>query len=157
MPADANPDPGAAREIYQAVLDILSPAILAGDATTVLTHIPLPHLVRTMSGTIRIETEDEMVSTVEGMCASLRGNGATDYIRIAKDAVFLDAEGTTIEGTHESHILRNGVRLVPPYLNRLTLKAAGDIWQVASTSEVVADTRWPILLPRAPEGDGSDL
>ena len=144
-----------ARDIYQEVLDVLSRAILEGDSDTVLRLIPLPHAVRTMSGQIRIATEAEMISTVEGMQASLKGNGATDYIRIVDEAQFTGEN--EIVGEHTSHILRNGVRLVPPYRNQLTLRRADDgTWQVSATSEVVADTRWPILLPNARAGDGSD-
>ena len=108
-----------ARDIYQEVLDVLSRAILEGDSDTVLRLIPLPHAVRTMSGQIRIATEAEMISTVEGMQASLKGNGATDYIRIVDEAQFTGEN--EIVGEHTSHILRNGVRLVPPYRNQLTL------------------------------------
>lgn len=145
-----------ARDIYQEVLDVLSRAILAGDGDTVLRLIPLPHAVRTMSGQIRIETAAEMIATVEGMQASLKGNGATDYIRIVDHAEFTGTDEIT--GEHTSHILRGGVRLVPPYRNQLTLRRAEDgTWQVSATSEVVADTRWPILLPNARRGDGTDI
>jgi hypothetical protein len=142
--------PGAsdprASAIYQEVLDILSTAILAGDAPAYMARVPRPHPVETRAGTMVVETDAQMAALVHALHEGFAAVGATHYIRLATGARFTGPD--EIEGAHRTNLLRNGTRLVPAYDNRMTLRRASDgLWRVVSAWHDIENCRLPFSLP----------
>ena len=137
--------------IYQRVLDSVSEAVLQGDHATVSSYLSKPFHMRTVNGWFPLNTEEDIEQMVRSTHLSLKVQGATDYVRIARSAEF--REDGSIEGVHISHILRNGTPLVPSYENRMRMKMIGDDWMVTMAKHAMDNFKWPIMLPDVDKGD----
>lgn len=137
-----------AKEIYQRVIDVLSDALMEGDFSKFGPYFTLPHVMQTLSGTLRMEDEDELRRSFEGFSASLKAHRATHYIRLTDQAEFETPD--RIVGEHTSHILRNAIYLAPAYPNRLVLDRVDGVWKVGNALNAIGNTTWPVLLPKVP-------
>lgn len=116
----------AAREIYQANLDAVTALFLASDLDRIGDHLGIPGEARTSDGCVRLETYAQLHAMLREQRASLRRLGATDYLRVCKSAQFSSAAQTCIDGTHETHILRGGSYVMPPYPCEQQLRLCDD-------------------------------
>ncbi|MEM9787188.1 MAG: hypothetical protein AAF801_11850 [Pseudomonadota bacterium] len=114
--------------IYQDHLDRTTAALMARDFAAFRETIELPHCMRTETATQIVTTVEEMESAFHKFADKYNEIGMTDFFRIAKEAYF-HAEDD-IRGIHESHLIRHGTRLIPPYPNRVRLKRCADgVWR----------------------------
>jgi hypothetical protein len=131
--------------IYQDLLDHLSAAAFGCDFRVLREHIALPFTYRTLSGEFTLTTEDDLKSYCVTLNKSLVHLGATDYIRIARNARYLDA--SRIEGFHYTHILNSGERMVAPYASYMVIEEYGAGWRVTSAAHAVETLSIPIAVP----------
>lgn len=110
--------------IYQDHLDRTTASLMAGDFAAFRETIELPHTMQTETGTQLVTTTEDMERTFYLFAEKYRDTGLTDFFRIAKEAYFHTADD--IRGVHESHLIRHGTRLIPPYPNRVRLKRCAD-------------------------------
>lgn len=113
-----------ATAIYQQHLDVLSRAILAADFDSFALRISLPHKITTETDTIEMTTPEELERAFRSFSDLYIQQGVTDFVRIVTSAHFRGPD--EIIGTHESHKLRNGLRVQAPYPNRIRLLRGAD-------------------------------
>lgn len=126
----------AAFAIYQDHLDRTADALLRCDFAAFLQAMHLPHQVQTETDTRVIKTPDEMRVTFDKFAAKYAEIGVTDFVRVAQEAHFCSS--TEIRGVHESHVIRNGTRLIQPYPNRVRLALCADgTWRETHSANAV--------------------
>ncbi len=136
-PLKANDDKAMA--IYQDHLDRTTDSMMRSDFAAFRKSFKLPHTMRTETDVQIVSTVDEMRKTFFKFAAKYAGLGATDFVRIAKEAHF-HAEDE-IRGIHESHLIRNGTRLIPPYPNRVRLVRCEDgLWRETHSANAMLNT-----------------
>ncbi|MDX8351150.1 hypothetical protein [Cognatiyoonia sp. IB215182] len=114
--------------IYQEHLDRTTASLMAADFDAFRMTISLPHSMQTETATQLVTDVADMERTFYKFADKYRGIGVTDFVRIAKEACFHADDD--IRGVHESHLIRNGTRLIPPYPNRVRLKRCADgLWR----------------------------
>jgi hypothetical protein len=143
MPAP--PSPQAAQAIYQKVLDLLSHAALRGDTEILTRHIRLPFALATERGECVLTTEPELIAYCLSFTESLRRLGATDYVRIAREARFLGPD--RIEGVHYSHTIRRAERLIAPYASRMLIERKDGVWAVVKANHTLRNEKLPFDMP----------
>ncbi len=149
----------AAEEIYQMHLDLLSTALIKNDFETFSGRIGLPHQITTETDMIRISTSEEMRDLFESFASMYSNSGLTDFVRTVKEAKFITPD--EIIGTHISHQMRNGQRVLPPYPNRIRLVRGDDgVWRETHCANAILNNfenfkLWTRLAdsPRLPEFD----
>lgn len=114
----------AAEAIYQEHLDVLSKALITGDFATFQSRISLPHRITTETDVFQIETLAEMQDLFERFARNYANEGLTDFVRTVRQAKFVTPD--EIVGTHISHQMRHGQRILPPYPNRVRLVRSRD-------------------------------
>jgi len=86
--------------------------VMVGDVEAARRWIRLPWPVITLTAKFIVDTDEALVAGILAYAQTLRLQGVTDYIRIAKKAYYLD--DISIEGHHVTHTLRGSVPVVPP-------------------------------------------
>ena len=124
MTADGADIDETALAIYQRHLDAVTDALLRGDYDTFGQYFVFPHYVVTLSDHFVIEDPQTQRVYFRQYYDALRTEGVTGLIRIARGARF--KSDTVICGRHESHRMRHGLRVAPPYLNRVRLVRGSD-------------------------------
>ena len=132
-------------EIYQDVLDRLSDAALYGDTRVLHDYIRLPFTFSTEMHTFTLTTEAELDAYCLSFTETLQAMGATDYIRIAREAHYVTRD--RIEGFHYSHTIRNGHRLFAPFCSRHVVERGPERWQVTRAAVAIANDHWEIRMP----------
>ncbi len=144
-------DPLAA---YQAALDVVSDAVMSGNIEAVRRMSRLPYPVRSLKGSFLVDSDEKLVANFAGFSRKVRELGVTHYIRIAREARFLDRD--RIEGIHMTYLYRNGEEVLPPYENRMILIREFGFWRVAAADHAMLNDSWPVVLPvagdRLPDG-----
>lgn len=129
----------AAAAIYQTHLDVLSRALLTGDFDSFRARIALPHRITTETDIIEMNTVEQMEKAFRGFAHLYREQGVTDFVRIVTSARFRGPD--EIIGTHETHKLRNGKRMQPPYPNRVRLvRGADGLWRETHCANAILNT-----------------
>ncbi|MFN0113363.1 MAG: hypothetical protein ACKVPY_01655 [Paracoccaceae bacterium] len=145
-PGPAGRTPETAQAIYQKILDLLSYAALLGDTELLTRHIRLPFAFATEGGEFALRTEPELIAYCLSFTETLRHLGATDYIRIAREARWLAPD--RIEGVHYSHTIRRAERLVAPYASRMIVEQKDGVWAVTRANHKLTNDRVPITIPK---------
>lgn len=131
-------DPHAS-EIYQDHLDCTTDALLRGDFAAFQKSVQLPHQMQTETETRTTSTIEEMRTLFAKFSARYAEIGVTDFVRIAQEAHFVS--DTEIRGVHESHLIRHGTRLVPPYPNRVRIVLCDDgTWRETHCANAIVNT-----------------
>jgi hypothetical protein len=112
---------------YQAALDAVSAAVLAGDFAAYIARIDLPYLLCTLTEDFVLKTPEELEPTFRSLSGALRRNGVTDYIRLAREADMVRPD--RIEGWHNTHVLCGDQRLVAPWAARQAIVLRDGIWR----------------------------
>lgn len=136
----------SALTIYQETLDTLSNAIMTGDAPTALARTKLPHLRRTLSSETVVETEEDLVNGLLTYGEALKGQGATNLVRLAIDAEFLSEN--YIAGHHMTHTLCDAKPVIESYANRMVLTRDKGVWKMLEIDSMLNNLHWPIYIPR---------
>jgi hypothetical protein len=132
--------------IYQAFLDRMGEAVLAGDADTFLRHIFLPHRIITESETILIEDMTTSRRHFDGFAKALKSQGVDSYARIAKSAELVEPD--RIRGAHEAFMTSGGKLVAPRFENETELILRDGIWGSVRTRHFTRFVAWPDVLPR---------
>ena len=79
----------------------------------------------------------------------------TDHFRLAEAALQLDE--ALICGRRVTHVMIQASRILPPFRSKISLRPEGNRWRAASIINALANSRWPLLLPKVtdtPDGKG---
>ncbi|WP_299865320.1 hypothetical protein [uncultured Roseobacter sp.] len=145
--------PADAIAIYQDTLDAISNAIMTEDAVTLLERVKLPHMWRTLSHEVIVETRKDLIDGMVTFGQAIKGLGATNLVRLATDAEFLSENYIT--GHHVTHTLRDAVPVIESYANRMVLIREDDVWKMLELDSMLDNPHWPIYVPRVQKhGDG---
>ena len=148
----------AALAIYQDHVDLLSRALIAGDFATFSARFAFPHVTQTRTDRFVIENAEQHARLFDSHVSGLRISGVTDLVRFA-DAAWFDSEDVIL-GAHTSHVMRDGVRLMGPYPNRLRLQRGPDnIWRETHSANGIENTAgvFSLVSAREPDLDAPDL
>ena len=140
-------DPAA---IYQENLDIVSNAIMQGDAGAAVGRFAIPMLLRTLSSEMMLERAEDLIEDTSRHSQALHDLGVTHYVRLVKKAAYLTEE--LIEGWHETFALRGANLVVPSYRSRLILRLDDGIWKVAEGEHELGGERFPAGIVRPEPG-----
>lgn len=140
----------APQDIYQDWLDVISAAMMAGEAETFADAVLLPFVMRTTAGVSVQETRAEVIADATNFMGALRSQGVTDYVRLVKRARYLRED--VIEGWHRTHVLRRATNVVEPYGNRLILRRVDGVWKVSESDHELSGKRVPEMLLRSSPG-----
>ncbi len=134
-----------AKAELQTWLDTMSAATLAGDWRTYAAHVSLPFRLITETGDMTVHTEAELKRGFDGFVASLRAQAVSDYIRIVLSA---DRPAPDrMSGTYSSHILSQGLRVLPRFDSAIELAHQDGIWRATTIANTLNNDRWPIDVP----------
>ncbi|WP_341860793.1 hypothetical protein [Gymnodinialimonas sp. 57CJ19] len=136
--------------IYQDWLDCTSAALMADDVAGFVDHVALPFIFRTGTDETVLETDEDLRGDVSSVVQALKSQQVTHYIRLVKQARYLDE--TTIEGWHTTHVLRNATSVIPAYGNRLILRLLDGGWKVTEADHELTGSRFPLSLLRSDPG-----
>ncbi len=130
--------------IYQIVIDKMSTAVMTGDTDICLRHVAVPFTVITRMGTFTATNEEDMVQAFLTFVREMKARGATDYIRLAREARYLAPD--VIEGVHVTHTIRGAQRMIAPFAARARLAQQGEIWRITHMNHAIVNTTWPIRM-----------
>ena len=136
---------------FQAYLDRVVDATRSGDFLTFESCLALPLAVMCLEGTAIMTTRDEMRGSFEAYRLNLVRLGVTDYVRTAS-ALHMIGPGYAM-GVYQTHLLRNGTRMVEPYSTTITLREMGGGWRTTSLATAVPGARHWFRLPPFLEGE----
>lgn len=141
------PDP---HTLYQDWLDTTSSALMTGDAEGIVRMISIPFIMRTATAELVLESPDDLLSDTRNVIQGLKIQDVTHYIRLVKQARYLDED--TIEGWHTTYVLRNAAAVTPPYSNRMIMRRMEGIWKVCEADNELSGNRFPVTLLRSAPG-----
>lgn len=145
----------AAQEHLQEVLDNGARALLENKPDLFFQHVAFPHILITENEELRIESIEDMLDRFTSVSDSLRRNGVTDYIRLARDCR-MEKDGS-LWGKWTTHIVRRDHRLVPPFPCSTRLIFQDGFWRMTHAVYALRydplPGRFPIVAdpPRLPE------
>lgn len=145
------PDP---HTIYQDWLDVTSAALMGGDAETFIAHMAIPFIMRTSTVEMVLETVDDLRGDTVNVIKALKGQQVTNYIRLVKQARYVDED--TIEGWHTTYVLRNATAVTPTYSNRMIMRRMEGVWKVTEADNELSGSRFPLTLLRSDPGSFAD-
>lgn len=129
------------------MLDLVSVAVMTADTGLYARTIRLPYRITTHGGSFTIETAAERDEMLLTLARSLQAKGVTDYVRIARTADYITSG--QLVGTHFTHILSNGERIVHPHSATQTLvRGDDDIWRFTHARYAIANTSVPFEFPK---------
>lgn len=129
----------AAHETYQAFIDKMSEALLEMDPGKLAPLIGLPLHVKTEVNEAWAHCPVVVSRYYSEMAASYAELGVNGSTRIVREAKFTAAD--EIVGLHETNLMRDGKRILPPYPTRLHLKQGPDQnWQARQISIGIRNT-----------------
>ena len=135
-----------ATRILQAYLDTVATAVMAGDWETYADHMCLPFFLVTHAANFEVNNAAKLQQGFDDFRQTLQIQQITDYIRLVDSAAQLDAD--LISGRYVSHLLSRGHRVIDPFYSEITLRLEGNQWRAASITNALANSRWPLSLPR---------
>lgn len=121
--------PGAAMEIYQNHLDVVSQTMMTPGMPALCANTALPIRLGTLDAETDVHTYADLTEKIGNFVRTMLDQGVTDYIRVAKSARFTSA--TRIEGWHVTHILRSGSHLIDPYKCEAVLDFQDGVWRIS--------------------------
>jgi hypothetical protein len=128
--------------LYQERLDRVSHAVLAGDFAAYLDCIALPYVVRTKAAHFTLVSPAELKTTFDTLSASLAARDVTHYERVARAAEYLQVD--RIAGSHHTHMIAHGTRVIAPHLSRQILVRRGGVWLFAAADYPFDTDQWPL-------------
>lgn len=129
-------------DIYQAALNSISQAVLAGDFDRYADQIDLPYLIQTDTAQLLVTTREELQPTFLALHETLVAQGVTHYERVARAADHVHRD--RIEGWHHTHLISNGERLNYPHASRHAIVRRGDRWLFSEAQYRIKADTWPV-------------
>ncbi|MBF9031044.1 hypothetical protein HKCCE3408_11625 [Rhodobacterales bacterium HKCCE3408] len=138
----------SARDIYQANLDAVSAALLAGDTDAMTRHLALPNLMATEDAEIVISSVEELDLVMTDFRDQLLARGVVRYHRICRQARFVPGLWDMITGIHDTWCTtRDGTPCVDRYESHMTLIRIGGDWKAARVESAIRNTDLAVLSP----------
>ena len=128
--------------IYQAALDVVSEAALAGDFDAYAAMIDLPYLVLTDSAQLLVTREADLRPTFDALHCGLKSRGVQHYKRLARRADYV-AQGR-IEGQHVTHFLLETDFAAPSHAARQVIVHRAGRWLFSEAQYPFAADNWPL-------------
>ncbi|PWK56282.1 hypothetical protein [Roseicyclus mahoneyensis] len=136
-----------AKRIYQANLDAVSAAVVAGDFTKIRQHIAIPNMMSTTDSEIVMASVEEFDIVMMDFRSELLARGMVDYRRTCLEAHFVAGQSDMVAGRHRTEvILRNGATL-PPYENHSVIMRIDDRWMGIWLQAIMDNTELQLLSP----------
>ncbi len=133
-----DPDPEA-RALFQDFLDRMSDAVMADDLEGFADGIALPFSMVTETDSVTLTDRTGIERLFRDFVTRFGATGNTLIVRIARRARFVSPD--EIAGIHDSHQLIGGVRVIPPYPNRVRLLRGTDgAWRSTGYASAIFNT-----------------
>ncbi len=132
--------------LLQCYLDEVSVAVMQGDWVGYEAHVCLPFHLVTQTANLTVSTQAELRQGFDAFRETLHLQHITDYIRLVESATQLDPD--LITGQYMTHLLAGGQRVINPFRSSITLRLIGNQWRAASITNALANSRWPISMPK---------
>lgn len=130
----------------QSYLDVVAAAVMENDWDAYSRHVCLPFHLVTHTANITVSTQTDLRKGFDDFRNTLKSQHITDYIRLVETASQLDPD--LITGQYMTHILAGSQRVIAPFRSSITLRLIGNQWRAASITNALANSRWPISIPR---------
>ena len=131
---------------FQGYLDEVVDAVRSADIDAFAARLSLPLAVMCVEGTAVMTTREDVARAFDAYRLNLDRLGVTDYVRTAS-ALHLVGPGYAM-GVYQTHLLRNGVRMVEPYSTAVTLReGGGGRWRTTSLATAVPGAAHWFRLP----------
>lgn len=131
-------------ETYQQVLDAMTDAFRARDASAFLRHIRLPNIMATVDGSITYDDRDQMATSFNRYAGELDARGIDRIERECVSARF-NAHGI-LEGYHLTRLYQGEDLALDPFTTHLLFERTEDGQWLNFRSETGLATRaWPVL------------
>ena len=132
--------------LLQSYLDDVATAVMQGDWSSYESRICLPFYLITHTANLTVATEVDLRKGFDAFRETLKLQHITDYIRLVETASQLDPD--LITGQYMTHLLAGGQRVIAPFRSSITLRLIGNHWRAASITNALANSRWPIVMPK---------
>ena len=129
-----------ALHIFQTWLDAASAAFITDRFDDYRQLVTLPLEMTSDHSTVVMSTDDMLRQVFDQYLDLMRSQHATDLIRTARDARF-DAEDTVV-GTYRTDILRQGQRIMDPFLSSLMLRRSAGVWRATHLTSGLPQAHW---------------
>ncbi|QUJ75468.1 hypothetical protein KDD17_10835 [Sulfitobacter albidus] len=124
-----------AMAIYQDLLDRISDSYKRRDFSAFAQMVAVPHAVRSFGPTAWIEDRTQLRALFDDICTHQAANAITDYDRHCLAARFTAED--TIDGTHETRMLRGAQIAQDPYPVRSVLRRINGVWWVTESDNAI--------------------
>jgi hypothetical protein len=133
--------------IYQANLDAVSAALMAGDLCAMLEHIAIPNMMATRDCQIVMTCPEELDMVMQDFRAQLLARGMVAYRRSCIEAGFVQGMPDMIAGQHTTTIECRDGSTLPCYHNHSVLLRIDGRWQGIWLEAILDNTDLEILSP----------
>ena len=131
---------------FQAFLDAIVDSVRSRDFERFLGHFTLPQTVITGEGTAVLTQPAQVRAGFDAYVLLLERLGVTDYVRTASSLHMISPVLAT--GVYQTHLLRNGLRMIDPFPSTATLRCDDGAWRVTSVMSAIPQAgRWLHLPP----------
>jgi hypothetical protein len=124
----------------QLFMDRVVDGLVRRDADSYVDMIELPYVIMTASYTKTITSREDLVAGFEKFVSGVKGRGVTDLVRVVRDITPLGP--TMAVGSYETHLMKNGQRIVPVYTSFITLRLTDGVWRAICTTNEISHTDW---------------
>lgn len=136
--------------IAQAYLDDVAAIVMADDWDAYTDAISQPFLLITHTTTMTFATPDEIRGVYRDFVLLLRTQRVTDFIRLVETAQQIDEN--LISARYVTHLMSGSHRIMDPVRSSISLRLEGNRWRAASITNAVSNSRWPLMMPKLPQG-----
>ena len=137
----------------QSYLDQTVDSFIENDPETFIGLLDLPFTVISTQGTQVATSQEELRIAHQAYVSTIRAHGVTDLIRLAQQTISVEPD--LVVGVYETHVLRNGHRLVDPYRSAIMLRRKGEMWIATSVMNSSAHTDWVLRINSKAQPAGS--
>ena len=130
---------------FQTWLDVVGQTIFDDDFDAYAAHVCVPFTLITQQETLTVPDRGGLRRGFDVYVNMFRTLQVTDMIRTASGVTAMGSD--LLCGNYETHILRGGLRIVPPFMSSMVLRAEGGTWRAASITNSWSNKRWPISFP----------
>lgn len=135
----------SAKEIYQEALDVGSKALWSGDYEAVARTAAFPYTMATRTTLATFEDAESLTAMLRDLRGNFANVGATDLIRICREAHVSADDPDRIVGRHTSYTMRGGMYAVPPYDSAMEMVRTPEGWRICFISSDIDDRHVTIV------------
>lgn len=128
--------------IYQAALDVVSEAVLAGDFVAFADMIDFPYLVMTDNAQFLITCKADLRPTFDAVHSGLKKRCVQHYKRLARKADYVAQD--RIEGWHFTHTVSGKDFVLPSRSARQVIVLREGRWLFSEAQYPFAADSWPL-------------